>query len=117
MDIIDLVRKPLYVKAVRVNWENMNEVAKWCGGEIRTSGTTTSYILVEVPTALKQRQREAYLGDWVLQMPVGFKIYTDRSLHKAFNLQPKRRKDTPAVVFNLDDSNRQGLPYPEDKIA
>lgn len=83
-------RKPLYVDAVLVTQENMLEVSDWCGGEIKTNLDSSSippesYILVDVERPLYDRQKQAFVGDWVLHMEkAGFKVYTEKGFENAF---------------------------------
>lgn len=83
-------RKPFYVDAVRVTEGNMEEVAKWCQGEIKTEGDAgraeeeTRYISVKVHRPLTDRQTQAFVGDWVLFAGSGFKVYTPKAFDKSF---------------------------------
>jgi hypothetical protein len=82
------VRKPLFVDAVRVSQENFDEIAQWCQGNIRTNGSESEegsypgarYIHVRVHNPRSPRQTKAFVGDWILYTPMGYKVYT----HKAF---------------------------------
>lgn len=76
-------RKPFYVDAVRVSEANIEEVSKWCGGEIQTDDEGT-YIKVRVHRPLTDRQTKAYVGDWVLYAGTGFKVYTPKAFDKSF---------------------------------
>ena len=94
------VRMPFYVDAVQVTSANMEDVAKWCGGDIRTSGkpdrdvqnaleggpgtTPERYVKVRVQTPRNDRQSQAFVGDWVLYAGTGYKVYTDRAFKKSF---------------------------------
>jgi hypothetical protein len=73
------VRKPLYVKAVRVTEENFDECVVWCLGEVETEGGKR-FIRVRVHNPNGPRQTKAFVGDWILWHEKGYKIYT----HKAF---------------------------------
>lgn len=79
-------RLPFTIEAVEVTAENMRAVAKWCGGQIRTSGKRgiQKYIKVDVKRALNDRQTQAYIGDFVLKAGSGFKIYTPRAFSESF---------------------------------
>lgn len=93
MDTQKYARKPFVVDAVEVTAENLEEVAKWCGGEVRTKKQTgefteleydVQYIKVKVKRALNQRQTEAYIGDRVLKAGTGFKVYTAQAFFNSF---------------------------------
>jgi hypothetical protein len=79
-------RLPFTIQAVEVTAENMKAVAKWCGGQIRTSGKRgiQKYIKVEVKRALNDRQTMAYIGDFVLKAGSGFKVYTPKAFSESF---------------------------------
>jgi hypothetical protein len=80
LEIIKYVRKPFHIDAVRVTAKNIDEVAKWAGGDVRTSEENKKYVKVRVHRPLNDRQTMAFVGDWVLYAGTGFKVYT----HKAF---------------------------------
>lgn len=84
MKTTKFVRKPLYVEAVRVTAENMDEVAEWCGGYV--DRTAKPFIKVDVKRALHAKQTQAYSGDWVLQSSTGFKVYIHKALFENFDM-------------------------------
>lgn len=101
-------RKPFHVDAVQITAENMEEVAAWCLGEIRTGKkvirdddnkivdrTEVSFIKVDVHRPLNDRQTKGHLGDWVLLSSAGFKVYTERAFEKAFSTE-----NADSVLFN-----------------
>ena len=78
------VRKPFYVDAVQVTKENMEEVAKWCGGDIQHDLNGIGFI-----KALQHRSKtipktRAFVGDWVLSSKIGFRVYTNGAFEKSF---------------------------------
>lgn len=79
-------RKPFFVDAVQVTAENMEQVAQWCKGDVRTegSGEEVKYVKVRVNRPLTDRQTKAYVGDWVLSAGSGYKVYTDKAFAKSF---------------------------------
>src|SRR5665811_2296227 len=87
-------RKPFYIDAVQVTDENLQEVADWCQGEVRTevqahsapSGETgqAKYVKVRVHRALNERQTKAFVGDRVLYAGSGFKVYTEKAFENCF---------------------------------
>ena len=78
------VRRPLYVDAVRVNENNMAEVAEWCSGEVLTDADEGPYVKVRVYRPLTVRQSKAFVGDWVLLSGTSFKVYTPKAFDKSF---------------------------------
>jgi hypothetical protein len=77
-------RKPFYVDAVRVSEANIEEVAEWCEGEIKTDDEGKRYIHIKVYRPLNEKQTQAYLGDWVLLAGTGFKVYIPKAFDKSF---------------------------------
>lgn len=94
MKIEKFARKPFVVEAVQVTEENMAEVAAWCGGEVRTADKkANAYIKLGVYHAINKRQTQAFVGDWVLKMGKGFKIYLEKAMSKTFTPVPENAED------------------------
>lgn len=103
MNTSTYVRRPFEVEAVQVTAENIQQVAEWCGGEVKNKGASGDrYIKVPVQSPVNVRQGEAHLGDWVLFANRGFKCYTDKAFERAFVSAPK-----PDVNTVLDNSEFQ----------
>ena len=77
-------RKPFYVDTVQVTEENINDVAAWCEGEVRTFADGNKYVKVHVHRPLNDRQTMASIGDWVLFAGSGFKVYTTKAFFASF---------------------------------
>ncbi len=81
-------RKPFHVDAIQVTYENMEEVAIWCEGEVvaieKDETTAEKYIKVRVYRPITERQTKAFVGDWVLYAGTGFKVYTSKAFEKSF---------------------------------
>lgn len=80
-------RKPFLIDAVQVTKDNMEEVAKWCGGTIETEtrgNRTIKFIQVPVSRPLNERQKHALIGDWVLYAGRSFKCYTAKAFADCF---------------------------------
>ena len=100
------VRKRLTVEAVQVTAANMDEVAQWCGGRARNS-PEGRHIKVNVRHPQSERQKQAYVGDWVLKAATGFKVYTEDAMAKSFDedeIQPSRSE---AKRFALEEQDTQ----------
>lgn len=98
------VRMPFYVDAIQVTSENMERVARWCNGDVRTSSkpdrdlqnleeggngfVPEKYIKVRVVRPANDRQSMAFVGDWILYAGTGYKVYTDRAFQKSFDAAP-----------------------------
>lgn len=88
----NFIRRPFTVKAIQVTPENIEAVAKWCGGEILESedkGEQLSrrYIKVKTVNPKDRDQSMAFLGRWVLKSGRQFKVYTDAAFRKNFELK------------------------------
>lgn len=86
-------RKPFEVDALRVTEENFKFCAGLCSGEIRTEkdrrNVVTTYIKIFVNRPLNEAQTKAYVGDWLLYTPSGWKIYKDGAFRNSFEkVQP-----------------------------
>jgi hypothetical protein len=84
------IRKPLYVDAVRITSANFEEIAAWCQGEIQQEdvpgkGMSKKFIRVRVQNPKNPRQTKAFVGDWVLYTETGYKVYTVKAFHAAFD--------------------------------
>jgi len=84
------VRKPLYVEAVRITRDNFEEMATYCQGDIRFDpkgkGSRKKYIHVRVHNPKNERQKTAFVGDWLLYTETGYKVYTNKAFNLAFDL-------------------------------
>lgn len=91
LNIQQYQRKPFPVEAVQVTLDNMQEVAEWCGGEIvldKQGSRLVNFIKIEVQHAISERQKKAFLEDWVLKTNSGFKCYSSRAFPKNFDPVP-----------------------------
>jgi hypothetical protein len=89
------IRKPLYVDAVQVTAENMEEIAAWCQGPVRTVGSEdwglgeyaegTKYVHVRVHNPRSPRQTKAFVGDWLLYTERGYKVYKTEAFRASFD--------------------------------
>lgn len=122
-------RKPFSVEVVQVTEENLEEVAAWCGGRIQKQ-PKGRHIVVPVQDPKTERQKKAFVGDWVLNYEGrGFKSYPDGSFHKSFDAadEPQELLTTTAPVDSapiqsnvFDEPTRiesQTAVDPRDQIA
>lgn len=96
LDIAQFARKPFYVEAVQVSEENIQEVAAWVGGRIKRTNRKGEglepYVKVNVKRPLHDRQKQAFVGDWVLRYEtlhgtrtaVTYKVYTNEAFARNF---------------------------------
>lgn len=95
METAKFARVPFMVEAVQVTPDNMEEIANWTMGEIRTRrpikerGETEDvfYVKVDVLRPSSERQTRAYNGDWVLLHENGsWKVFSEQAFAKCFVL-------------------------------
>ncbi len=86
METTKYVRKPFFIDAVQVTEDNLEDVAKWASGDIRTDNENKKYIKVRVYMPKNDRQSKAYIGDWVLYAGTGFKVYTTKAFSASFEV-------------------------------
>jgi hypothetical protein len=91
LEIKTYFRKSFDVKAVQVTADNIHQVAKWCGGEVRKTSHSDpkkvrKYIQVTVIRAINDKQTQAFIGDWVLCTKSGFKVYVDKAFNESFEI-------------------------------
>lgn len=97
MEIKQFKRRPFSVEGVQVTEENIMEVAEWCGGDVRRT-VNEIYIKVKTHRPLNEKQRRAYVTDWVLKAKTGFKVYTEQALENSFE---------EAIIYSEEDAHEQ----------
>lgn len=106
------VRKPLFVDAVRVTANNMDEVAAWCEGEVLWEedgrGAGKKYVKVRVHQPMNTRQSKAFVGDWILYTDKGYKIYINRAFRSSFDESKEATKEELEAAFG------NGKKYPHE---
>lgn len=119
-------RRPFDVEAVRVTWENMEQVAEWCSGEIvvpekpQGKGRDLTYIQVPVYSPADERQSRAFPGDFVLLQngSNSFKVYTAKAFNKNFvkteNLEQEVRRSSD--IRPKKPSKKPNSPKPANGI-
>lgn len=119
MEIRKFARNPFEVEAVKVTDENMQEVAEWCGGDVRratprSGSDVKAYVKVPAHNPLNEKQKRAFEGDWVLRSPAGFKVYTDHAMVKSFS-ELDKSEDAPAFRSNVFEVYAGGIE--EDSVT
>lgn len=77
------------VDAVRVDAQNLWEVATWTGGEvcITQDERRRKYVRVYCLSSSRPAIRRAYVGDWVVKHDHGAKkVFEHDAFHKSFDL-------------------------------
>jgi len=108
MQISPLIRKSFPAEGVQVTKENFLDVAEWCGGVVK-SREGVAYIKVDVIRPINERQTEAVIGDWVIKVGHGFKVFTIESFDRSFEVLPVKEPDQPIVDLVIDLPNDAGL--------
>lgn len=103
------LRKPLFVDAVRVTAANFEEIAAWCQGEVLRDdvpgqGPGKKYIKVRVHNPKNPRQTKAFVGDWLLYTERGYKVYTSKAFHAAFDVVESPKAVEEEVEFVPDSA-------------
>lgn len=110
------VRKPFVVDAVQVTEENMVKVAEWSGGTVTDpSGETGRHIRIDVKDPQRDRQTQAFVGDWVLSSRTGFKVYTNSAFQKSFHRPMSNGPRPTAPTRKPDEITIQGSEDPNVK--
>lgn len=111
------VRTTFYVDAVLVTAENLDEAAKWCGGEVSTTPAKfrqkgrEQFIQVNVSNPLAgnpfaERLSMAFVGDYIVkglfgpQGKEGVKVYTAKAFSGSF--QNVTEEPCGLVEFTID---------------
>lgn len=111
MELKQYGRKDFTVDGVQVTADNMQDVADWCGGSVEeqaSKGSTEKFVKVPVHRPLNEKQTKGFIGDWVLQSPTGFKVYTDRAFENSFEERTKHRnvfEQAAEVQAIVDEAN------------
>jgi len=79
------VHVPLFVDAVQVTRDNMDEVAQWCEGVVNKDDKNSMFIRVVAIRPAHDRQTRAYPRDWVLKTKSGFKVYRPDPFKRDFD--------------------------------
>lgn len=109
------IRKPLYVDAVRITAANFEEIAAWCQGEIQQDdvpgkGTSKKFIRVRVQNPKNPRQTKAFVGDWILYTETGYKVYTVKAFHAAFDkVEPE--PTTPTIELASPEAITEAVEF------
>lgn len=110
METRRFTRKPFDVDAVQVTAENMDEVARWCQGNVVDNGRDDKHIKVRVIRVLSERQTQAFVTDWVLYAGTGYKVYTNRAFKNSFEPLDGVAKDRA-----VQESKGTSVPMAEDE--
>lgn len=79
-------RKTFRVRAVRVTKDNIEEIAVWCGGELKPRGQGRKRPYVLITDLRGSNNHRAYPGDWITRVVSGgrFHVYRDNVFIEAF---------------------------------
>jgi hypothetical protein len=118
MEIQKFVRKPFYVDGIQVTEENMEEVAEWCGGKILVkegAWPNGKYIEVDVQQPMSDRQKMAFVKDWVLYSGSGYKVYTPKAFANVFQAIEGAGSVPPAPSPKQMPAKKPTVSEPETK--
>lgn len=77
--------KPAQVEAIQITEDNMDAVAQWCAGEVKTPKDQPKFIKVKVWRAANEKQTMGKVGDWILRRGNGFKVYNDTAFRNSYH--------------------------------
>lgn len=109
------VRKSFPVDAIQVTSTNMEDIAEWCGGEIRyedssrPDGDKIKYVHVRVYRPMSDEQTKARVGNWVLYAGTGYKVYTDKAFKQCFQQEGESPKPTAPPIQATTEPAVDGL--------
>lgn len=117
LDVKKYVRRAFAVEAVQVTPDNIQDVARWCGGRVKRTSTShwsaragQEFVKVRVSKPLNERQTMAYYGDWVLSSgtgPTGFKVYTPKAFTTSFQEEATRMMETVQRMEEREDADER----------
>lgn len=98
------VRKPFTVQAIRVTENDMYQISLWCEGEVKNMGEHDGrfgpFIEVKVLNPQRDRQKQAFAGDWILKSDQGFKVYTNAAFEKSFDSASAHAQAMGEIIRN-----------------
>lgn len=114
LKIQHFIPKPVEVTAVQVTADNMEAVAVWCKGDVRTMAAREAterqpandefvYVKVNVYKPQKTEQTQAKIGMWVIKRGANFKVYTDQAFKNNYIDDPNSiplAEDTEAQLMS-----------------
>jgi hypothetical protein len=87
MQATQFMRVPFFVQGYCVTKDNMNAIARWCGGAV-VEDSTAPYVRVPVIRPTHPKQTRGYIETWVVRSnhrgEATFKVYTEEWLRKQF---------------------------------
>ena len=114
-------RKSFEVEAVQVTAQNLQEAAKWCGGEVRFENNNldidSAYIKVKVRRPLNEKQTRAAVGDWILLSESGYKVYTSRAFESSFVEATDVDQPSGNVFENQPEDDKEELRVVDEPVV
>lgn len=107
------------VEAVLVNKNNLEEVAKWCGGEVRAPNESVCYIAVAKsrhPSYGNSLFSKAFIGDFVVKDASGFfRVYDQKQFLKNHEEVEDKDEAPPTFEYNnyviyAEEASHRSLP-------
>ena len=93
--------KPIFVEAVQISEDNMNEIASWVNGEIITISdsskdkTQISFVKAHVLRSKGYIRNKGYVGDWIVKSDLGVKFYTNAAFERSFEVNTSSQDTNP----------------------
>lgn len=104
-------RKPFTVTAVKVTFENIQQVAEWCNGTLdkqatKMLGTEADLPVIRVKGTGDNRNKEtvASLGCYIVELNGSFRVYKEPQFFASFDPRPEPEEDKQQMT--LDELER-----------
>lgn len=105
MELVTYDRNPFSVVAAEVKYQDLDQIAEWCKGELGTESTKLMGIATMLPVILvkgvgEARGKEfvARLGYFIVELNGSFRVYKPKQFKEAFTAR-KLMSSQPAEVF------------------
>lgn len=105
LEFVEATRNSFDVTAVEVNFENIKQLAQWCGGEVSTAtyriaGGKSKLPCIKIPASghLAGEMITALIGHWVVKHDGSFRVFRSEIWKKQFTV--KSAIEPVAVVEN-----------------
>lgn len=102
------MRKTFTVRAIRVTGNNVERIARWCGGVVdhpEVDGQLVTAVAVPVRDRTGKHINfiRAYYDMWVTRLTTEdcFRVYSDRTFRQGFEIVDNRGEETLAKVVHL----------------
>lgn len=88
---VKFVRKPTYVHAIQITAENIADITRWSGGDLRGTEEDSEHRFIKIKAfrPVNDRQSKGFVGDWMVLSGNNFKVYTSKAFDKLYTETPE----------------------------